>query len=66
MLLKKSGKLSVIQRLICIGLLFYLWIKIANYFNIFNGNSGLIISTLILTLLAIIFLILIPDNRNEK
>lgn len=65
-MLQKLGKLNVIQRLICIGLLFYAWIKFANYTELFRGTKGLIICTLVLALLAFLFLILIPDNRDNK
>lgn len=65
-MIKKLSKLSILNRIIIIGVIFYLWIKTANFINVFKGNKGLIISTLVLALLAFLFLILIPDNRNEK
>jgi hypothetical protein len=65
-MLKLLSKLSVIPRLVCIVILFYTFIKLANYSQLFRGNFGLIISTLILGLLALIFFILIPNNSNEN
>lgn len=65
-MLKKLGKLSIVSRILCIGVLFYIWIMVSNSFLNIKGESGLIISTIVLAVIVFLFLFIIPNNIKKS
>ena len=63
-LLHKISKLSYMTRLLWIGGLFYIWIRLGDSQGFLIGNRGLFMSFLVLAFLACLFLL--PQERKEN
>ncbi len=61
---RKLRKLSLQARILCIGVAFFIWIKLGSFINV-KGELALVLSTIVLAIITFVFLILIPENLEK-